>query len=247
MLAGIGYTLSNGVYPLLNNYLVNAFGWRNAFRVLAGSLCVVYVPVVILFMVSLPEDIGLNPDGLTGNDDNMAESFQDEECSFTQAQAMRTWAFWILAFCFFQLSLGATGVTFHFLSIFAERGYSDVFAAQVLSVKPLTGFAATILVGLFLDRWRRPQLVLTAALAAQCAGTVMLVFLSGTAMAYIYTVLSGVSEAVIMLSISVLRPLPFGSAYDLLSGYREIVLFIAVLPAVAAVLSLFIRKSVHPI
>ena len=274
MLAGIGYTLSNGVYPLLNNYLVNAFGWRNAFRVLAGSLCVVYVPVVILFMVNLPEDIGLNPDGLTGNDDNMAESFQDEECSFTQAQAMRTWAFWILAFCFFQLSLGATGVTFHFLSIFAERGYSDDFAAQVLSVKPLTGFAATILVGLFLDRLRRPQLVLTAALAAQCAGTVMLVFLSGTAMAYIYTVLSGVSEAVIMLSISVLRPflfgrkyigsvsgimwiivvvgsalgpLPIGVAYDLLSGYREIVLFIAVLPAVAAVLSLFIRKSVHPI
>jgi hypothetical protein len=86
--------------------------------------------------------------------------------------------------------------------------------------------------------------------------------------------ISGVSEAIIMLSISVLRPflfgrryigsvsgimwiivvvgsalgpLPIGAAYDILSGYREIILFTAVLPAVAAVLSLFIRKPVHPI
>ena len=273
MLTGVGYALSNAVYPLLNNYLVNTFGWRNAFRGLAVSLCIVYIPVAFLFMVSSPEDMGLNPDGRTGKDNNLAGSSDGEEYSFTQGQAVRTWVFWGLSYCIFQLSLVNTGLTFHFISIMAERGYSNTFAAQVLSIKPLVGFAATVLVGLFLDRLRRPQFVLTAALVTQCSASVMLVFLSGTAMAYIFAVFSGVSEAVIILSVTVLRPflfgrkyigsvsgimwviiivgsalgpLPIGAVYDILNGYREIVMMSAVLPVVGIVLSVFIRKPAIP-
>ena len=273
MLTGLGYALSTAVYPMLNNYLVNTIGWRNAFRGLAGGLVIMYVPVAFLFMVSSPEDMGLNPDGRTGKVDNLAGPFEGEEDSFTQGQAVRTWVFWGLSYCIFQFSLVGTGLIFHFISIMAERGYSSAFAAQVLSAKPLVGFAATVLVGLFLDRLKRPQFVLTAALAAQCAASVMLVFLSGTKMAYLFAVLSGVSEAVIFLSVTVLRPflfgrkyigsvsgimwvivivgsalgpLPIGAAYDILNGYREIIMLTAVLPAVGVVLSLFIRKPVHP-
>jgi MFS family permease len=273
MLTSVGYALSNAVYPLLNNYLVNTFGWRNAFRGLAVSLWVLYIPVAFLFMVSSPEDMGLNPDGRTGNEDNPDVPVKDDEYSFTQGQAVRTWVFWGLSYCIFQLSLVGTGLTFHFISIMAERGYSSSFAARVLSVKPLVGFAATVLVGLFLDRLKRPQFVLTAALAAQCASSVMLVFLSGTPMAYAFAVFAGVSEAVIILSVTVLRPflfgrkyigsvsgamwvivivgsalgpLPIGAVYDILNGYREIVMITALLPAVGIVLSLLIRKPAVP-
>jgi MFS family permease len=273
MLTGIGYAVSNAVFPLLNNYMINTFGWRNAFRGLAGSLCIVYVPVALLFMVSSPEDMGLNPDGRKEKDDNTDVSFEGEEDSFTQGQAVRTWVFWALSYCIFQFSLVGTGLIFHFVSIMAERGYSSAFAAQVLSARPLVGFGATVLVGMFLDRLKRPQFVLTAALAVQCTSSVMLVFLSGTTMAYVFAVLSGVSEGVIVLSVTVLRPflfgrkyigsvsgvmwviviigsalgpLPIGAVYDLLHGYREIIMLTAVLPAVGVVLSLFIRKPVLP-
>jgi len=44
MLVGLGGTLGGILFPLLNNYLILTFGWRVAYRILAGGLWLLYVP-----------------------------------------------------------------------------------------------------------------------------------------------------------------------------------------------------------
>ena len=267
MLVGLGQTVSSMLFPILNNRLVGSLGWQGAFRALAGGMFFIYVPVALFLIVSRPEAIGMNPDG----DREVTTSREDiqREISLTRAEALRTPAFWLLCFCFFQYALVQTGIGLHFLSIFAERGYDASYAARVMSIKPGIGLGAMVLMGLFMDRIRRPQIVLALLMAVQCLSYVLLIRLSGNVLPYFYTVISGISGATIIYTIRVLRPflfgrehigavagimsvitmvgsalgpLPYGAAFDFFGGYREILLISATLPAAAAVAALMIRR-----
>jgi predicted MFS family arabinose efflux permease len=139
---------------------------------------------------------------------------------------------------------------------------------------PLLGFAATLLAGILLDRARRPHLVLAGVCVLQTSAYVVLAFLRERPAAYGYAVVAGISGAVLMLTVGVLRPqlfgrrhigsingissvlvlagsalgpLPFGLAYDLLGGYTETLLLLAVLPATAAILSATLRRPPDPL
>ena len=117
MLAGMGHTISSMVFPILNNHLVSTVGWRTAFRVLGGCLWIVYIPSMIMLMVSRPEDLGMHPDGRAADGESRDKPSEDEEVMFTQAQVLKTRAFWLLAFAFFQFGFTGTGITFHYLSV----------------------------------------------------------------------------------------------------------------------------------
>ncbi|MCK5828643.1 MFS transporter, partial [Candidatus Bipolaricaulota bacterium] len=58
MLVGLGGTLGGMIFPLLNSYLITAFGWRVAYRFLAGGLWLIYVPITLIFLINRPEDAG---------------------------------------------------------------------------------------------------------------------------------------------------------------------------------------------
>lgn len=274
MMVGLGGTLGGAVFPLLINYLISSYGWRQAYQVLAGSLWLIYIPITFVFLISRPEDIGLTPDAHLVDDENSADGDKIvDEVSFTQQEAIRTVAFWILAFALFQASLVGTGVVLHFVSIFNELGFDMTFAAQIISVKPLVSFITVVLAGLSLDRIKQQHLVVTAACIAQVISYIMLAFLNTASMAFAYALLSGVSSAVLALSLNVLKPnlfgrrylggilgvlvainvvgsaigpIIFGAAFDLLGGYTEVILISALMPLVAGLLSIFLRKPAPP-
>lgn len=282
MLVGLGGTAGGVIFPLLNTYLINTFGWRQAYQILAGGLWFIYIPIAYFFLISRPEDAGLRPDnnrvrpastGPTPPDaiEHTVEDadLYDDEVSFTQSQALRTPAFWIIAFSVFQASLVGTGVTLQFVSIFAELGYSMTFAAQIMSIRPLVSFGTIILAGLVLDRIKQQHYVLALACIIQTVGFFMLAFLNSVPMAFLYAIVSGISSALLAISVGVLKPnlfgrrylagilgvlaainvigsaigpIIFGAAFDFLQGYQEIILISALLPFMAAILSMLIRK-----
>jgi MFS family permease len=273
MIVGMGNSLAAMIFPLLNTYLVEQFGWRPAFRYLALGLWVLYLPLALIFLVSRPEDIGLHPDGQTKEDSALADTVEDEEVSFTQGQALKTPAFWLVAFASFQFSMVATGIAFHYISILAERGFSSPLAARVMSLSPLAGIVSILTVGLVLDRIKRPHIVLAAACLFQAVAYVLLAVIRTPAQAYLRSIISGGSSAVLMLSIGVLRPFLFGRRYiggvsgmmavvsvvgsalgpvvfgvvfDSVGGYTGILILSAVLPTIAAVGSLFVARPVAP-
>jgi len=288
MLVGLGGTLGGVLFPLLNNYLIVTFGWRVAYRILAGGLWLLYVPVTLIFLINRPEDVGMSPAARKrtvplSNDNGakataahvseqtMSEIAELEEPSFRQSQAIRTSAFWILTYVVFQSSLVGTGVVLHFVSILETRGFSMTFAAAIMGIKPLVGLITTILAGLVLDRIRRIHLVLAVTCFMQVISFMLLAFLQSTAMAYLYAVIGGMGGGVAIICIGVLKPnlfgrrylggilgvtaalnvvgsaigpIIFGAAFDLLHGYREIIIVSSLLPLLAGVLSLFVRKPI---
>ena len=277
MLVGLGGVAGGVVFPLLNTYLITTFGWRTAYQILGGGLWLIYIPLVFFFLISRPEDIGLRPDNkpapsslAVGTPLSKADD-GTEEVSFTQSQALRTSAFWIIVLSIFQASMIGTGITLHFVSIFKELGYSMTFAAQIMSIRPLVGFITMVLAGLVLDKIRHQNYVLGLACLLQGVGFVMLAFLSSGPMAFVYALITGVSSALLGISVGVLKPnlfgrrylggilgvlvainvigsaigpVIYGAAFDLLQGYQEILLISTILPLTAAGLSLFIRKPI---
>ena len=270
MLVGLGGSLGGMVFPLLNNYLIETFGWRIAYRILAGGLWVLYVPITLLLLINRPEDVGMSPHGkLVASDDDGDEAVVVKEPAFRQAQAIRTSAFWILTFVVFQSSLVGTGVILHFVSILETGGFDMTFAATIMGIKPMIALITTILAGLFLDRIRRHHVVLAVTCFMQVAAFMMLAYLRSAAMAYIYAVIGGMAGGVAIICIGVLKPnlfgrrylggilgvtaalnvvgsaigpIIFGAAFDGLGGYREIIIISSMLPLLAGILSLFVRK-----
>jgi len=274
MLVGLGGTLGGIVFPLLNNHLILTFGWRNAYRLLAGGLWLLYVPVAFLFLIDRPEEAAMKPHGslVTGPEEEKApEESVEPEPAFRQSQAIRTSAFWILTFVVFQSSLVGTGVVLHFVSILGAHGYSSTFAATVMGIKPLVGVLTTVLAGLLLDRIRRHHLVLAVTCFMQVVAFTMLAFLRTPAMAYLYAIIGGMAGGIAIICIGVLKPnlfgrrylggilgvtaalnvvgsaigpIVFGVAFDQLGGYREIILISALLPLLAGMLCLLVRRPV---
>ena len=277
MIVGLGNTFAAMTMPKINQWLISTYGWRNAFRYLGIGVWIIGIPIVFFFLKSKPEDIGLAPDGIpdgipdgaADKPEKVASEKNTEEVSFTQRQAARTPALWILAFVFFQFAMVQTGITFHFVSILNGAGFSDSFAATAMSISPFAGLVATILIGTIMDRFKRPQLALFFGCVGQVVTITMLAFLSRVFFAYSYSVLAGVSISVLMLSVNVLKPylfgrgfiggisgslavvsvvgsaigpLYFGIAYDATGGYTGTLLISAILPAIATVLSLFLKR-----
>jgi MFS family permease len=279
MLVGLGGTAGGVVFPLLNAYLINTYGWRQAFQFLAIGLWIIYIPIAFFFMINRPEDVGMSPDGNvappadgTTQADAKATAVIDE-VSFTQAQAVRTSAFWIITFCVFQASMVGTGIILHFISIFGELGFDMAFAAKMMSIKPLIGLGTVILAGLTLDRIKHQNYVLALACFGQVAGYVLLVLIRDPLTAFLYALVTGVSAGLLGLSLGVLKPnlfgrrylggilgvmaainvvgsaigpIVFGAAFDAVGGYREVILLSALLPLFAGILSLMLRKPQLP-
>lgn len=270
MLVSLGGTAGGSLFPLINNYLIQSVGWRSAFRILAAGTWVVYIPIALLLFVGRPEDVGMKIDGAgSGKRSGTAQPEIAEKDSFKQKQALRTTAYWILAFSVFQAAMNGTGIILHFVSIFERAGFTMTFAAQVMSMGPLVGLMSSIAMGFVLDRIKKLKFVLAAACGSQLIALILLAFLQNKGMAIAYAILAGSAGKAVFFCNGILTarifgrkyiggilgataainvvgtsigPIVFGSAYDILGGYREILLLSAAFPLIACVSAFFIKK-----
>ena len=62
-IAATGVSASGVVMPYVSAEMIANYGWRNGFMVYGVLTFLVIVPLVLRFVVSRPEDVGLRPDG----------------------------------------------------------------------------------------------------------------------------------------------------------------------------------------
>lgn len=274
MLVSFGGTLGGIVFPLLNTFLINSYGWRQAFRVLGFGTWIIYIPIAFFFFISRPEDVGLKLDGGEAPLREGEETAPPEsDNSFRQGQALRTFVFWNLGFCIFQMSLVGTGAVIHFVSIFEQAGYTMGFAARIMSMKTVIGLVTFLLMGLVLDRVKKTHFVLAAALSVQAVGSLLLGFLENPGIPILHAVLSGASSRAAFYCASVIiprifgrkhiggvlgviaalnvigsavGPFIFGAAFDMFGGYLGVIIISSILPVISAVWVLFIRQPARP-
>jgi OFA family oxalate/formate antiporter-like MFS transporter len=174
--------------PLIGYWVSERHGWRTGWLVIGALVLLVGFLPSWFFMVRRPEDLGLLPDGATPPDKDTAGSGSArqrgaEEPAFTRAEALRTRAFWLLAFYTAMIYPVQAGMSLHQAAHLIERGLSTASAAAVVSTfsfaSAVTGFGYGVL-----QRW----LNVKAALAL--AG--VLLASSGFAMMSVSTPLSGI-------------------------------------------------------
>ncbi|YCA13480.1 MFS transporter [Bacillus sp. AK128] len=268
----IGGFLSSALFPIMNLWMIEQWGWQHTWRVWGFLLLIVFVPLAVFFVRNKPEDIGLLPDNKVMKQQKLKEDKEDvmEEVSWTLAQAKKTKTFWLLLYCVSIPAMVNTGITFHLMSIFSENQLSPALAATVLSLMAIVGFPITVLSGFILDKIQA-NYMLVVTFVGQILFLILLLVTQSPLLAIAFGVFWGMVGGVERIALNVIwpnffgrtyigsikglamavmvigsafGPLPFGIAYDFFGGYEEILLIMMIFPALAAVAAFLAKKPV---
>lgn len=265
--------LGIGAFPILINAMIPAFGWRTTYMLLGIGIVLLMLPIGLLFFRNRPEAYGLIPDAMpSASSTNDTADAHFEENNWTLAEAMRTSIFWIVSAGVATISMLATGLFFHMVSIFADNGLSvDVAAAAFVPIA-LTTAIMTFLSGILVDRIPA-RVLLATALIIQSISLLLASNLQGQALILLYGILLGTTSGLvrtvnsvawatyfgrlhlgsitgvtttILIAGSALGPMPFGMIHDIAGNYKPMLYGSAALPLLLAIACVFIRKPVRP-
>ncbi len=121
-------------------WLIVAFGWRNAYLMLAGVMLAAVVPLNLFFQRRRPQDMGLLPDFGAATVAASGGPRRAREDGVTLAGALRNYRFWALAGGFVLGAIPVHMVLVHQVAAMVDVGLSRDFGAWVLA---LTGFFTT--------------------------------------------------------------------------------------------------------
>ncbi len=157
--SGIGSIL----IPPLTEWMIQHHGWRSAFLLL-GCIAILGLPLTALLVRNRPEAA-------------IIRSAQRVDTGVTVAAALRTAAFWILAFITILSAFSENGLVTNLTSILTQHGVLVATAALALSVRGGAGIIGRLAIGFAIDRIA-PERIQTFVLALAAAGTLILAFAS---------------------------------------------------------------------
>ncbi len=151
-LAGAGISTAGVIGPPVMTAVVDAFGWRAGWQVLAVVTVLLIVPAAFL-MRRQPEDYGLQPDGRTDADVGAgagARAAADFATSLNRFEALRTSALYIIIIAFGLASFSVVAFLLQAIPFLTDAGYSRATASFMVAVyalpsaatKPFWGYAA---------------------------------------------------------------------------------------------------------
>ena len=175
---------------------IGRLGWRWTATILGIVMIAVAVPISRMIR-DHPQDMGLLPDGdkaptqqlagATGDDSAPSPAVEDD---FTAGEALRTPAFWLIAFGHGFTSMVILAIMAHLGLLMIDKGYDLPDAAFVVSV--YTGVAMVFqLVGGYVGSRIPIRLALAIFTCLQAAGVVVLVFADSLSTFYWFAVLFG--------------------------------------------------------
>jgi len=261
--------LGTGGVPILLNWMIPRYGWRNTYFYIGFAMLLVLVPLVYFLFRNRPELYNLQPDGARNpQQDKMLFRQIEMEESWSLRESLRTPAFWVISLSTGLSTLLRAAIFFHMVSLFGDNGLSPSVAASVFLPISLVTAIVTLVSGVLVDRIP-PRFLLAASLITLSAGLFLATGLTGNETVMIFGVLMGISTGLnqavtgvvwanyygrrdlgsiigvastITVLGSALGPMPLGIARDLMGSYKPALMVSAVLPLVFAVMSGFIRK-----
>jgi MFS family permease len=186
---GVGMLL---VVPL-TQWLIDAFGWRVAFRVLALLSVAWIVPSSIWLMKIRTGDRGQTP-----VPKQRARKPGSEPHFLTLREAMRTQPFWLLVAAFFFGNVCSQTLHVHQVAYLVDHGLEAIVAASVVGVVGLASIAGKTGGGWLSDRIDR-EVVYVAGIAIMAASALVLLALGAAPArwgAYGYAELLGIGYSV---------------------------------------------------
>jgi MFS family permease len=163
-LMGLGFPLSNAVLPPLSRWLIDTYGWREAYGVLGVLVMLLIIPASVFLVRNRPEDVGLYPDG-ADEPPLIEQSGTHSPEAAARRPVLTSVAFWMLAIPLATPGLVVTALVFHQTSIFAENGLSATTAAAVFVIFAFASATTSMVAGFVVDRVGPSKLFVFAMVA----------------------------------------------------------------------------------
>jgi predicted MFS family arabinose efflux permease len=170
--SGVGSIL----IPPLTEWMIERHGWRSAWLML-GGIALLGLPLTALLVRNRPEKPLVRTD--------------EKASGVTVAAALRTTAFWILAFITIFSAFSENGLVTNLAAILTQHGVTASGAAVALSVRGGAGILGRLLIGFAIDRVS-PQRIQTFVLTLAAVGTLILAFAGSGPLALIGAAILGV-------------------------------------------------------
>lgn len=167
--ATMGISLSGVIMPVVSAWLIESFGWRTGFQVFGFITFALVLPVVLRYVVSRPENMGLHIDNIVPGRDAVPRNYPH----WSTRGALTDWNFWVVVLVFGVMFCSMSATLTHMVPRVTDLGYSLVKAAPILSFCAAAGVLGKIVYGWITDYWNAKYAILTA-IAAQVAGQVLL-------------------------------------------------------------------------
>lgn len=167
-LAGVGMGVGTVAMPMIAQWLVSSYGWREAYGVLAGGAAALGAAAcALLFVRSRGTTRELRSRG--GDVAPVAGE--------TATSAVRSSRFWLLATVVFVVAAASLGTSIHLVSLITDRGLTAAAAAQVAATAGVGVVLGRIVAGVLLDLYPAMRI---AAVAFLMAGSGALMLAIGT-------------------------------------------------------------------
>ncbi len=200
-ISGLGSSLSVMLFPILNLYLIQTFGWRAAWQILGLIVAAGIVVPASLYLRDRPEDLGLHPDGVEPGEAMRQTDLPTEsdatptEQSWTLREVLFDATFWKLISVGVTVGMIGTGLVFHQQTVFASRGISTNLAMYLISIQALFSTPVTFLAGSWTDRYP-PARLLGISMLMFSLSIVFLYLLPHWSFVFVYAVLNGLVAAI---------------------------------------------------
>ncbi len=152
--SSMGVSFAGVTLPWLTTVLVDAAGWRTAWRVIGlGALVLIY-PVAAM-MRRAPEDYGLHPDGKTDAQVAAGQgkvAAADFATSLTRREAIRTPAFYLIVLAFGLVTLNIQVMLVQTVPFLTDAGHSRGWASLMITVISIPAFFTKPLWGWLIDK-----------------------------------------------------------------------------------------------
>jgi len=261
----VGTGLGMLVMPIVANWLIGTYGWRNSYLILGGVVLVLVV-LAAMFLRRDPSQMGLAP---YGEDEVNASSLSAVGGGFSLREAIGTRQFWMVCAIYFVIIFCSQTLMVHIAPHAIELGISATNAATVLATIGGVSIGGRVVMGSAGDRVGTRLAIsicfvisVTALSWLQFAGELWMLYL----FAFVYGFAHGGFFALISPLIAELfglsshgaifgvvyfcgsiggaiGPLLAGRIFDVNGSYQLAFLICAALGAVALILSLLLRRT----
>jgi predicted MFS family arabinose efflux permease len=209
---GVGATL----IPALAQFIIENWGWREAYLVFAALILLVSLPMSWLLLRETPEEMGLQVDGNT--DANGDSSAASAGTGFSSSEAMKQRNYWLIFGSFALVGVGITSVLAHLVPMLIGRGFAPATAALCMSSLGFGLIFGRILAGYLMDRYFAPY-VTALFLAGLLLGIVILASGAAGPIVFLAAILVGLAAGSEISEIAYMVSRYFGQkAFGLIYG-----------------------------